>query len=233
MFIVHAVMFFVCLFSAAWSASATQDREFELRVYSEERVLPVLPLLQDWVEEAFLGYPYLWVAPKEREIYPPNAHLADEKNAIIVVVQCQGKIVGIASGNPLDSPVLEPVLQPMLKQIAKQGFDPSQMFYMPYFLTSSEYRNDAALVEMMYQYYVDFARSIGKSQICYFQDRGMPVHPLRPEPFVEIEPWHLIQGFRSMNVQMDLAWPTLQPDGSVRDQMHTMEFFVQDLNESL
>jgi hypothetical protein len=205
---------------------ATENESmFELSTYSTQQIEPLLPLLQEWGEREFIHYPYLWVPAKE-EIFEAYALLAREKNSLVAVVRNQGKIIGLAAGVPLDAGEL----QALFDEVQGQGFDPSQIFYMSLFLTAPEYRNDERLVELIFDKYVDFIRSIGRTQICYFDDPGRPDHPLKPENPLPIEPWgHVIGGFRRMNVNKQFVWPTLQLDGSVKEEIHQLEFFVKDI----
>jgi len=239
-------IFFACallsctLFSFC-KASFTQGEDFmlELSTYSTEQVAPLLPLLQDWGVREFVRYPYLWVPPQD-EIFEAYALLAEEKNSLVTLVKHQGKVIAVAAGVPFDAERLHALfdgkdtevhLEPsVLQRVRQMGFDPSQIFYMSYFLTAPEYRNDKHLVELIYDKYVQFIRSIGKSQICYFDDLGRADHPLKPENPAPIEPWGVVlHGFRSMHVKKEFSWPTVQQDGSVKDEIHHLEFFVKDV----
>jgi hypothetical protein len=209
---------------------------FELRTYDTEEIEPLLPLLQEWGESVFIQYPYLWV-PVKGEIFGAFALLAKEKNARVAVVQNQGKVVGLAAGVPFDAPMLQAIFDedgqaesPLLQRVEEQGFDPSRIFYMSFFVTSPEYYNHLQIIDLIYNSYIDFIRAIGGNQLCYFDDIGRDDHPLKPERFLPIEPWgQAILGFKSMQVKKAFAWPTLQSDGSVKEETHQLEFFVKNL----
>ncbi len=213
--------------------SYVDDASLELSTYLPDQIEPLLPELQEWVERAFIQYPYLWVAPAD-EYYVPNVAMILEKDAMVALVRKNGRIVGVAAGVSLDSLSFQEQLgRAVMRQFKERGFDPSVMVYMCYFLTAPEYLNEQHLVDLIYNQFVDFAHSIGKTQLCYLEDSGNFDHPLKPQMPMAIEPWgHVIHGFKNMNVEVEYTWPTMQSDGSVRDQAHAIEFFVKDLNYS-
>jgi hypothetical protein len=220
------------IFDSAWTESKRailqSDDILEISTYSTDQVVPWVPLLQEWEEREFFHYPYLWVPPKG-EISDNNVMLAREKNAQVIIVQHNGQVIGIAGAIVFDSEEMHSNHRWLLEKTIAHGFDPAHIVYVNYFLTAPQFRNDARLVSLMYNKLVDFTHCIGRTQICYLEDLGNLDSPLKPEHPVAIEPWgHVIKGFRSM-MYADLTWPTLQPNGSVADQVHVSEFFIQDL----
>lgn len=207
-----------------------KDASLQLFVYSNAEIEPYLTLLDEWSARAFSQYPYLWV-PTPGEPCLGNLALVSEKDSLLVMVKREGEVVGYATGVPLDSiPYRDYLTQKTVDAVQEKGFDVSKMFYVSTFLTAPQYHNDPELVHFLYDHFAAGAASMGKTQLCYFEDLGSLDHPLRPENPVAIEPWrHVIEGLKSMDVQVVLSWPTLQSDQSVRDEGHTVDFFVKDL----
>lgn len=207
----------------------SQESEvLEMTSYCGEQITDLIPLLEEWCNREFANYPYLWV-PAQGEICDAQAKLPSEKNSLVTIVRKEGAVVGVAAAIPFDSMYSKEGQAVMDKAIA-QGFDLSKMLYMCYFLTAPECRNDAKLVEMIYNNYLDFAAKLGRTQICYFEDAGREDHPLRPETPTAIEPWGVvIDGFTRMDLQIEHSWPTLQPDGTVRDEAHKADYFYKDI----
>jgi hypothetical protein len=234
-------MFYLCaalscsvLNSSEWTGEKTscpyKKNALELNAYTKEQITPILPLLEEWVEREFLNYPYLW-SPPAGQTCDSNATLINEEQGHVLVVKKNDEVIGVAVAVPFDSSQLQGYFNAQVIDLAKeQGFDPSSILYMSYFLTAPEHREDEHLVSAMYNHFVDFAHSIGKKQICYFEDLGDPNSPLKPEYPVNVEPWgHMIKGVRSMNIQFNPVWSTLQPDRSVKEEAHPSEFFIIDL----
>jgi hypothetical protein len=248
---VHYRKFYLCttfllglffLLRTAWAIEQNpglfkEDSMFTVSCYFGKQIEPLLPLMQEWGEREYIHYPYLWVPPKD-EIFPVYVLLAKENEAVLVVVKKQEQVVAIAAGMTFDSKALQSMFdyfQPSLEQSLVErtelaGIDPSKLFYMSCFLTAPEVRNDEKLVALVYDHCAAFAHQIGKNQLCYFEGLGSEDNPLKPENPIAIEPWGTaIQGVQSMNIQFDLTWETLQKDGSVKDEVHTIEFFRKEL----
>jgi hypothetical protein len=202
---------------------------FEFSTFSKEQIEPHLGLLEDWVQREFKQYPYLW-SPQQGEYCLSNVALLNVDDSLVTIVRKNGEVVGVAAGVAMDAPAFQEYLGNSVGLIKDKGFNPSEIVYMCYFLTSPEHRDDQALADAMYQQYVDFAHSKGKTQICYFEDFGRDDHPLKPENPTPIEPWNrLITGFRSMDVSTELSWQTLQADGTVQDEKHSAVFFINEV----
>jgi|SRR5579862_3885185 len=200
----------------------------EIATYSTDQIIPLVPLLEKWFARDYIHYPFLWV-PSPEELCTDL--FIKEKNALVALCRKQGEVIGAAACIALDSEHLEAYFeQPMREKAIERGFDPSQILYMSFFLTAPEYRNDPSVVSQIFQACLDFGRARGKTQVCYWRSLDKPNHPLKPEVPVVVEPWeHVICGFKSMNMQMDVPWKTLQPDGSVQMENHAIGFFIKDV----
>lgn len=153
----------------------------------------------------------------------------NEKNAQVVIVRKGEQVIGVAAGFPLDSSYSILDLS-LFKKTSIQNFNLSQTFYISYFLTAPEYRNNPTLVLMIYNHLVQFAHTLSKKQLCYFQDIGRKEHPLKPQKPVPIEPWgYVIGGFKNIGMNMNISWPTVQPDFSVKEEQHEVEFLIKDI----
>lgn len=207
------------------------ESSFELSSYSLEQIEPMLPLLEEWLQRGFGQYPYLWRPSKEEKVSPGNRVMLSEKNALVTCVRKGDEVVAIAGGIAMEATSLQDLLgQTVIDEMKKQGYDPSQMVYMSYFLTAPEYLNEPELVEKVYNHYTTFAKEMGKSQLCFFEYFGSDDHPLKPNYVVPIEPWgYVINNSRNMNIKVEQSWPTLQVDGSVVEEAHQVEFFVKDI----
>jgi hypothetical protein len=199
-----------------------------IETYSMQEIAPFSPLLEEWMKRDYIHYPYLWVPAKGEcslDLF------INEKSALVIIAKREEKIVGLAGGMSFECENLQNFFQAPLTQLAeKQGFKPDQLFYMSFFLTAPECRNEQSLVLAIYDTYVKYAKSLGKTKICYWYDSGTPKHLMKPSELIPIEPWGYVLGdFTTMDIKLDLPWSTLQADGSVKEEMHPAEFFFKDL----
>jgi len=117
-----------------------------------------------------------------------------------------------------------------LDQIKKQGYNPDNIYYISCFLLQKEERQNLATALLLFKKAVEFAKKLGKTQICYMEITADPAHPLKPQNFIPCEPWALLnKPFNSMNVTVESSWPTLQADGSVKEQQHKLPLYVMDI----
>lgn len=213
------------------SIQCAEQQALELKTYSMDQIEPLLPLLEKWVQRAFVQYPYLWLPAQETQ-YSGNLGLLTEQDAQVALVTQGSDVLGVATVVAFGSNTFKECLGESVVEKAKDlGFDPAKLLYVNYFLTAPEHLNEPHLVNMLYQQIVEYARQTGKTHVCYFEGAEKADHPLKPETMPVIEPWgHVIQGFTSMNLEADVSWPTIQGDGTVQDEVHVAKFFVKDVD---
>ncbi len=203
----------------------------QVQTFSREEVLPLLPLLHEWLAKHLNGFPYYYAPPKEQLIHPFDTVYVNEKEALIVIAKQDNEVIGIASGVSLGSFYLDYNVgnvfsQELLEQFKENGFQPSEVLYLGYFLMSESHQANARAVLEIFDQLVAAAKKWGKKHICYIQvlcDESRMRES--PEPYGTVIP-----GFRHSGVVMrDLSWPTLQSDGSMQMQNHEMAFHIIDI----
>jgi len=208
-----------------------------IETYRSENIIPLLTLLNEWTLREFAQYPYLFVPPKDQVIFPSDVTLVNSKDSMVVLAKKEGTVAGMAAFISFDSPVLHTTYLTYLSNLVlldkfnELGFDPSRILYVDYFLTAPQWRNDAAIVNAVYDQIKDFAREKGKTQICFIMDVSQPKHS-SAQSKISIEPWEDVIGdFQSTGFRNVLAWPTLTEEGFAQEMEHTLEFFLKDLEE--
>lgn len=198
--------------------------------YQNEAVKSIRADLDEWNIKLWREYPYLYVFQDETNY---NSIFEDDPEAFVLFAKRDGKMLGFLQANPLDSSFLEQdhyTPHSQLEQIRKKGFDPSKILYISCFLMMGEERSNLEAINQLFDQAIEQAKKLGKIQICYMEIVEDEKHPLRPSPFVPLEPWNdLGKEFRSMDVTLEMNWPTLQPDGNVKEEAHQMAFYVMDL----
>jgi len=219
------------LFSVNFTINS--DKEFmQVQTFSREEVLPLLPLLHEWLAKHLLGFPYYYAPPKEQLIHPFDTVYVNEKEALVVMAKQGNEVIGIASGISLGSFYLDynlgNVFSPaLIEQFKEKGFQPNEVLYVGYFLMAENHKENARAVLEIFDQLIAAANKWGKKQICYIQvlcDESQMKES--PEPYGAIIP-----GFRDSGVVMrNLSWPTLQSDGSMQMQSHDMTFYMMDIS---
>jgi hypothetical protein len=208
----------------------------EVTTYQKEEIIPLLTLLNDWIEREFSQYPYLYAAPEDRIIFPSDIILVNSKKALVALAKKEGSVVGMAAMISFDvdflhTTYLDGLFPHLLENVRASGLDPSKMLYVDYFITEPAYHNDEQIVQSLYESIKGFAKSLGKTQVCFIQERGCPYHPACPKKPYHIEPWgEIIQGVQDPGIRSRSSWPTIDQSGNAKETEHSPEFFFIDLD---
>ncbi len=202
----------------------------QIECYRSEAVTELRPVLDAWAHGNYREYPYLYVFQQENDY---NKIFEVDPTAFVLFAEKKGKKIGLLQANALDSSFLKnakytPYLA--VDQIQERGFDPEKTLYITSFLTTTEERSNKEMLSELFNRAVEIAKEKGKTQICYMEIVQDSSHPLKPTPYTPIEPWsELNVPFRSTGVQIEMSWPTLQPNGQVKEEAHTLEIFITDI----
>lgn len=209
----------------------TKYSQINVEIFHKENILPFLPLMNNWFTIAFQKPPYCFAGPYTHELVDPqDLFYVNDSHGIVIIAKSSEKVVGVAAGLPFDSKHLQAYLESRHKgafiEIVKAGFDPSQMFYLTYILTSPEFKERSLLSCRIFDAIKNWAAQIGKKQVCWQEDVSYSNVNLNEK----VENWEEdVGGFITMEVRFKYHWPTRQSDGSVEEAEHIMEFFYKEI----
>lgn len=219
---------FLLLMSSTLTAGSNEMTT--ITSYHNEAVKQLRPILDQWAIDAYREYPYFYVYQQETDY---NTMFEVDPDACVLFAERSGQKVGMLSASPLSSPYLqEQAYTPSayLDQIKSHGLDPRNIYYISCFLLQKDERQNRTTACQLFNKAVEVAKALGKTHICYMEASGDPTHPLKPADYLPCEPWALLNiPFKSMNVVVETSWPTLQADGSIRDELHTMPLYVIEI----
>jgi hypothetical protein len=206
--------------------------ETKIDTYRNAQVEKIRPILDDFIYTVIKEYPYLYVHQRETNY---NTIFEKDPKAFVILATKNGKVIGELQANPLNSPYFKGQdysPEKSLTQIKKRGFNLDKMLYISTFMLAKDERTNVSLSKQMFDKTVDLAKNLGYSQICYDEILETNNHPLKPNPYVPVEPWkELGRNIQSMNVEINMSWPTLQADGKVKNEDHKLAFYVIDLQK--
>lgn len=221
-------------YQTIFSSHLMPDNSFEIYSHQHQTTRDIdklVPLIDAWAITNFKKYPYLYV-PRPEDVGNHAIFNIDPQSLIISAAK-DGNIVGLLAALPLNSPFLQqapynPSL--ILDHIRTKGFNPDTILYICFFLVAPQERLNKPLIQSMYDAASHHARLMGKTQICYIDIEEDTNHPLRPSPYIPLEPWNEVNAsFKHMDITMTLSWPTAQTDGSVQESEHTVGLFVGNI----
>jgi hypothetical protein len=201
---------------------------FEIETCTKEKIADHAVLLENWMRRDYIHYPYLWVpAPGETSL----DLFIHEESALLTLLKQENRIIGVAAGLAFEAKNLANLFSAPLAQLAEeQGIRPETLYYMSFFLTDPDYRNEQAIIEAIYDAQVKHAKFLNKTHICFWTALDIPNHPLKPNVFIPVEPWgYAIESYQPMHIELNLSWSTLQVDGSVQEEVHPVQFFMKML----
>src|ERR1700722_18960169 len=145
---------------------------FEIEAYSKEKIAEHASLLEEWMRRDYIHYPYLWI-PAQGEAYLDV--FINEKSTLMTLLKREGRIVGIAAGMAFDSENLADYFSAPLTKLAEdQGIRSEALYYMSFFLTEPDCRNDKSIVEMIYNAHAQYAKLLDKTHICFWSTLEIP-----------------------------------------------------------
>ncbi len=213
----------------ACSMLTANQAPIEIKIYQSDSGRDLLPTVHEWAILHYRDFPFLYAYQGEK--IPHNIFL-DDPNGFILSAERTEEKLGLLLALPLNSSFLDIQYSPFEKihEIEEKGFDPDNILYIASFLIDKLERHNKVLIADMYNQAVTLAKKMGKNQICYFTPIYTDDHPLKPTPFVPPEPWDdLPFQFKPMDITLNFTWPTLQPDGTVRDSVNPQALFYQNI----
>jgi hypothetical protein len=204
----------------------------EIKNYSRESAISQLSLINRWCLEHYRNYPYLYAADEEPIINPSDLMYVNDPNALVVTARENSRAIALATGIPLSSVYLTSYYfsAELLDKFKEKSLNPEEIWYVGYFLTTLEHRNNQTVILAIYDRLVDFAKQLGKKKICYIETVREENHPQKPKNFQSLEPWEkIITGFGKTDITTGFTYPTLQIDGTVKNEENLFIFFIKNL----
>lgn len=225
----------LCIFLFAFNLLGAEQIQceakpsIEIKIYRGKEEKHLVPMINAWVISHYMSFPFLYANQGETLA---NHVFFEDPNGFALFAEKGDQKVGMMLAIPLNSPVLDVQYSPfpMLSQMKEKGFDPDKILYGAVFVIAEEERQNQELIARMYQEAVSLAKKMGKTHICYFTTIREDHHPLKPTPYIPPEPWEeLTPSPRSMDITIDLTWPTLQVDGSVKECINPQALYILDI----
>lgn len=204
----------------------------KIELFQKEAVKTVRTVLDQWNIELWREYPYLYVFQNGIDS-DYNSIFEEDPEAFVLFAERSGEKIGLLQANPLNSSFLEKGSYTPYEELDKfisNGFDPSKILYVSCFLMAREERSNLEAIHLLFERTIELAKRMGKTQICYMEIIEDENHPLRPVPYIPLEPWRVLgKNFRSMDIITTMRWPTLKMEEEVVEEEHQMAFYVMDI----
>jgi ribosomal protein S18 acetylase RimI-like enzyme len=200
----------------------TQTPTFTFKIFQGTEIAPFLDELAQARIKQFRYYPYLYEGSIEYE-KAYLEHYITNKDTLMLAAFDEDKMVGFVTGIPLMSTA--EIVHDAENKFAKVGFDANKLYYLGEVIIMPQYRN--------YGIGHKFVKPMEKKiiELGYEGSCGLIVdrpddHPLRPKNFPNLELYAKSFGYVRVGITSELPWPTIQADGSIVEQVNTLNYLV-------
>ncbi|WMN59937.1 GNAT family N-acetyltransferase [Pseudoalteromonas xiamenensis] len=168
----------------------------------------------------FRDFPYLYEGTLEYEKSYLSTY-ANSKDAIVVLVLDNGKVVGASTGLPLSEETIE-FKQPFIDA----GYNVDEIFYCAESVLLSAYRG-SGLGKRFFEEREAYAKQLeGITHVCFCAVVREEQHLLKPNDYKSLEPFWMSQGYSKTKLTCEYVWRDI--DKTV-DSAKTMQFWMKSL----
>jgi hypothetical protein len=195
---------------------------FLIKTFQGKEIAPFLDELAQFRIKFFRHFPYLY----EGDLAYEKAYLNDyvqDKNAIMIAAFVEDNLVGFVTGIPLMSSA--EIVKDAETKFAMVGLNPHKLYYIGEGIISPKYRSYG----IAHSFGPKFEKKViemGYEGCAFLMVDRPDDHPLKPEnyPNLALQMKHF--GYNNIGITSEMEWPTIQPDGSVVNQMNKLNYFV-------
>lgn len=199
--------------------------DYSIRLLTSNELKEIIPFMVDQRISAFRDYPYLYEGnTKEESEY--CQWFAGLPHSAVVVAYADGSPVGFVSGTGFAD--FDIHFRGSIDLFENNGFDPKKFYYIPEVIIMPQHRKKG-LLEKLHNFIEQHAKSIGYQATCLVQE-SHDNHPLKPVAYQSHDGLWLKLGYRQTHIIITFPWLTIQPDGSLKNEEHKLQYWINNLN---
>jgi GNAT superfamily N-acetyltransferase len=136
-----------------------------------------------------------------------------------------GNLIAVSTALPLLSQA--DILRDTEEAFKNAGFNPQEYFYIGEVIVAEGYRGQGIAKKMILRQHA-LAEEWGFKKFCLSTVIRPENDPQKPSNFQKSDPvWESLD-YRKNKIIIEYEWPTIQPDRSIIDQKHSMQFWVKE-----
>ncbi len=200
----------------------TQTPSLIFKSFRGKEIEPFLDELAKARIKQFRYYPYLYQGNMEFEKTYLEPYVANEDGLMIAAFDGEN-MIGFVTGIPLMSS--SEIIQDAENQFAKVGYDARKLYYLGEVIIAPQYRS-FGVGHKFIKPVESKILELGYHGACGLIVDRPEDHPLRPKGFPSLELYAQSLGYKSIGITSQLEWPTIQADGTVVDEVNTLNYVV-------
>lgn len=194
-----------------------------LETFKGADIQPYTRLLSEMRLKEFRQFPYLYIGNMEDDLAYTQTFSSTPQGRLIVAFQ-GNQVVGVRSGMPLETPLF--FLDRWRSFLQKQGINTKKCFFSGEIVIDPAFQKKGLRSQLMNQYFQE-VEAMGFTSIMAITSLRPLDHPLRPQDYVDIDMPRY--GFENTNIVLSNTWPTLQADGTVKEQENHLIVWMKNL----
>ena len=214
----------ICLIIIASTIHAKDAQEYSYKLLSGPELQTIIPFMAMQRISAFREYPYLYEGNNTEE----NEYcqwFTSLPHSAVAVAYANGEPVGFVSGTGFAG--FDVHFKGSIALFKKNGLDSKKFYYIPEAIIVPEHRKHS-LIEKLHDVIEQRAKALGYSAICCAEE-SHDNHPLKPAGYQSRDRLFLKGGYSKTNMSIKFPWLTIQPDGTLKDEEHSLSYWIKNL----
>lgn len=163
--------------------------------------------------KVFKEFPYLYDGTKEYEKKYLQTYLSS-KNAFVVVIRFQGKIIGASTGIPLEEET-----EDVQNAFMKIDLNPKDFFYFGESVLLKEFRGQG-IGHIFFEERENFAKELGYKKSCFCAVIRPIDHPLKPQDYKPLDEFWIKKGYKKEpNLVAEFSWKDIDKKEEDKKQL--------------
>jgi GNAT superfamily N-acetyltransferase len=202
--------------------------DITVRSFKGSQIAPHIEQIARFRIEGFRSFPYLYEGSTAYE----KKYLAGyerEPESLLVCAYNGAELCAVATSLPLCSG--SDIVADAAGLFRTSGHRPEEFYYYSEIIVHPAVRG-RGIARDIYRVREQHARSLGLPRLCLAVVQRSADHPLRPAGYVPPERIWQRDGFLPTDMTFTYQWPTIQADGSVRNDDNVMRYWIRELSRS-
>lgn len=201
--------------------------QLQLHAFKGKDIAPYIERVSEFRVKYFKEFPHLYSGSLDYERKYMEGY-SQEPQALLVVLEDESdNLLAFSTGMPLTSD--SDVVKEACQTFKKAGYNPENIFYFGETIIVPSQRGKgyySKIVSLREQE----ARNMSFNGACFMAVKREKDHPQRPNDYKEIDPIFKRKGYTKTPIEISFTYPTVLPDGNVREENHPMIYWVKNFN---
>jgi GNAT superfamily N-acetyltransferase len=193
-----------------------------IEVFKGEETQPYIPVLSEMSIEAFHNFPYLYAGSREDTV----AYTQGYSHGLLIVAFKHEAIVGIYPGMPMNAPNV--FLEQWSEKLAERGIDVSKCFYAGALIVKPLLQKQG-IGSQLIRRLIQETKEMSFSTMMGITSVRPLNHPLCPPNYFDTDQLWEKYGFEKTSIVFSTTWPTLQEDGSIKEETNEVACWINPL----